>query len=48
MLLEPEIQYDDLIQVMDAIRSTEAAATHGGAEPTRVALFTNIAVGDAP
>jgi biopolymer transport protein ExbD len=72
VLLEPEIAYDHLIQVMDAIRSTETTAAHapGAAEPdssapppeprgfgdpeptdpkpTRVALFTQIAVGDAP
>jgi biopolymer transport protein ExbD len=52
VLLEPEVAYDHLIQVMDAIRSAElpAAAEPGAAEaePTRVALFTDIAVGDAP
>ena len=71
MLLEPEIEYDDLIQVMDAIRSAElpadselrraqrpasadrAARTARGregrsAQDVRVALFTDIAVGDAP
>jgi len=47
VLLEPDIPYDDLIQAMDAIRSTETAGA-AGQEPTRVALFTNIAVGDAP
>jgi biopolymer transport protein ExbD len=47
VLLEPEISYDDLIQAMDAIRTVEAPA-QAGTEPTRVALFTNIAVGDAP
>jgi biopolymer transport protein ExbD len=47
VLLEPAIAYDDLIQAMDAIRSVETPA-QGGVEPTRVALFTNIAVGDAP
>ena len=47
VLLEPDIPYDDLIQAMDAIRTTEAAGA-AGQEPTRVALFTNIAVGDAP
>jgi Biopolymer transport protein len=47
VLLEPDIAYDDLIQAMDAIRSTETAGP-AGAEPARVALFTNIAVGDAP
>jgi len=47
VLLEPDIAYDDLIQVMDAIRSTETAEGAGPA-PTRVALYSNIAVGDAP
>ncbi|HEX6572760.1 MAG TPA: biopolymer transporter ExbD [Steroidobacteraceae bacterium] len=47
VLLEPEIAYDDLIQVMDAVRSTETTAD-GGVKPTRVVLFSNIAVGDAP
>ena len=62
VLLEPAIPYDQLIQVMDAIRSAEApteAATPLRKEPAvpsarpetapaRVALFTRIAVGDAP
>jgi len=71
VLLEPEIEYDNLVQVMDAIRSAEAtpeptAAEAGGPgvqdaapmpvqkasapapAPVRIALFTDIAVGDAP
>jgi biopolymer transport protein ExbD len=92
VLLQPEIEYDDLIQVMDVVRSTElpansellaelrpavpapAGPTPASAEPTpapaeptpapeaatlgyakaapprsvRVALFTDISVGDAP
>lgn len=68
VLLERTVRYDSLIQVMDAIRSTEVpagslaanaladqgnlAATGGaesdGPKPMRVALFTKIAVGDAP
>ena len=66
VLLEPRIEYDNLIQVMDAIRSAELPAGETLAEqpatpeaptappaagalgPTRVALFTDIAVGDAP
>jgi biopolymer transport protein ExbD len=62
VLLEPEIAYDDLIQVMDAIRSVELPADAAAelaaapppappaaaAAPVRVALFTDIAVGDAP
>jgi biopolymer transport protein ExbD len=65
VLLEPEIAYDDLIQVMDTIRSVEKPAVAaidgqdqsrsstdgevpGEARPERVALFTDIALGDAP
>jgi biopolymer transport protein ExbD len=67
VLLEPDIEYDHLIQVMDVVRSAELpgsgdAGTGGpdAGEPTtgegktgdpgttRVALFTDIAVGDAP
>jgi biopolymer transport protein ExbD len=57
VLLEPEIEYDHLIQVMDAIRSAELPAEAPVAEPpepavpqrpVRVALFSAIAVGDAP
>jgi biopolymer transport protein ExbD len=68
VLMEPDVKYDSLIQVMDAIRSTEVPAASAGSmlttqvvaadqqstddggepKPTRVALFTRIAVGDAP
>ena len=65
ILLEPKIEYDDLIQAMDAIRNAEKPAVAdagaqapggpatddgmpGEARPERVALFTDIALGDAP
>jgi biopolymer transport protein ExbD len=59
VLLEPDIEYDHLIQVMDVIRSAEVPAAEPAetapgieqtahAQPIRVALFTDIAVGDAP
>src|SRR5687767_13392726 len=60
ILLEPRIEYDDLIQVMDAIRGAEkpaeggvatVAAVNAGASDARrehVTLFTDIALGDAP
>jgi len=71
VLLEPEIEYDHLIQVMDAIRSANVPAAEapktaepesGAPQPDvektgektgepklmRLALFTDIAVGDAP
>jgi biopolymer transport protein ExbD len=47
VLLEPHIEYDHLIQVMDAVRSVEQPGDEGQ-EPIRVALFTDIAIGDAP
>ena len=45
VLLEPDIEYDHLIQVMDVVRSVE---THDGGQTTRAALFTVISIGDAP
>ena len=47
VLLEPEIEYDHLIQVMDVVRSAELPA-EGDEEGARVALFTDISIGDAP
>ena len=47
VLLEPQIEYDHLIQVMDVVRSAELMAD-GAEETTRVALFTDISIGDAP
>jgi hypothetical protein len=47
VLLEPHIEYDHLIQVMDAVRSTSVPTEEEG-EMMRVALFTDISIGDAP
>ena len=47
VLLEPQIEYDHLIQVMDAVRSAELPQAEDE-EVTRVALFTEISIGDAP
>ena len=47
VLLEPEIEYDHLIQVMDVVRSAELPEAVGE-ESTRVALFPEISIGDAP
>ena len=47
VLLEPEIEYDHLIGVMDAVRSAELRE-EGTPDVTRVALFTDISIGDAP
>ena len=46
VLLEPDIEYDYLIQVMDTVRSIET--THDGGETTRSDLFAAISIGDAP
>ena len=56
VLAERKVPYDQLVQTMDAIRSTEVPASDAlvagqaaaGAQTVRVALFTNIALGDAP
>lgn len=45
VLLEPDIEYDHLIQVMDTVRSVE---TRDGGQPGRADLFTAISIGDAP
>ena len=45
VLLEPNIEYDHLIQVMDVVRSVEVT---GGGQTTRAELFTTISIGDAP
>ncbi len=56
LLLEPEIEYDLLVQVMDTVRVTrvksdeEAAEgeTAGGPLPSFAELFPDISIGDAP
>jgi biopolymer transport protein ExbD len=45
ILLEAEIPYDTLVQVMDRVRVAEKAA---GGEVLRMELFPDISVGDAP
>ncbi len=45
VLLEPDILYDDLIQVMDTVRSVQL--TQDG-QTYRADLFTAISIGDAP
>ncbi|PKN11683.1 MAG: biopolymer transporter ExbD [Deltaproteobacteria bacterium HGW-Deltaproteobacteria-4] len=47
VLMEPKIEYDYLIQIMDAVRSTDIA-TPGSVATQRVELFPNISIGDAP
>ncbi len=47
VLLEPDIEYDHLIQVMDTMRSVEIEADETG-QIARADLFTAISIGDAP
>lgn len=47
VLMEPDIEYDDLIAVMDAVRGTEVRVD-GDAPLNRVSLFPSISIGDAP
>lgn len=47
VLMEPKIAYDNLIQVMDAVRGTEIR-TAGSVAMQRVELFPHISIGDAP
>ncbi len=47
VLVEPDISYDQLVQVMDAVRTSRAAATADTAA-TSIELFPDISIGDAP
>lgn len=45
LLAEPQTPYDDLVQVMDAVRSS---VRPDGARLVRAELFPHISIGDAP
>jgi biopolymer transport protein ExbD len=47
VLMEPKIEYDYLIQVMDAVRSAQVQ-TEGSKEVNTIVLFPKISLGDAP
>lgn len=47
VLMEPDIEYDYLIQIMDAVRGAEAR-TEGSEEIKKTVLFPSISIGDAP
>jgi hypothetical protein len=47
ILTEPKIEYDYLIQIMDAVRSAEIR-TPGSAAVQRAVLFPKVSIGDAP
>jgi biopolymer transport protein ExbD len=48
VLMERQVRYDYLIQVMDAIRTAPESAADSGGGARKRELFTNIAVGEAP
>ena len=47
ILMEPKIEYDYLIQIMDAVRGAEVRA-EGSKEVSKIVLFPTISIGDAP
>jgi len=47
VLMEPKVEYDHLIQVMDAVRVAEVQA-EGSNEVEQKVLFPRISIGDAP
>ncbi len=47
VLMEPDIEYDYLIQIMDAVRGAEEHV-EGSEEVKKMVLFPNISIGDAP
>jgi biopolymer transport protein ExbD len=47
ILMEPRIEYDHLIQVMDAVRGAEVR-TEGSEEVRKIVLFPKVSIGDAP
>jgi biopolymer transport protein ExbD len=47
VLMEPDINYDYLIEIMDAVRGV-AVREEGSKEVTKMVLFPNISIGDAP
>ena len=47
VLIEPDVQYDYLIQIMDAIRGADVRE-EGSGEMKKIVLFPKISVGDAP
>ncbi len=47
VLMEPDIKYDHLIEIMDAVREADVRA-EGSEETRRTDLFPKISLGDAP
>jgi len=47
VLMEPDIEYKVLVEVMDVVRGVEIPV-EGSDEPKKMPLFPNISIGDAP
>ena len=47
VLMEPDIEYDHLIQIMDVVRGA-AVESEGSELAQKTVLFPNISIGDAP
>jgi biopolymer transport protein ExbD len=47
VLMEPNIKYDHLIEIMDAVREAEVLP-EGSTEVKKISLFPKISIGDAP
>ena len=47
VLMEPKIEYDYMVQVMDAVRGAVVRA-EGSKEEEKIVLFPKISIGDAP
>jgi biopolymer transport protein ExbD len=47
ILMEPKIEYDSLIQIMDTVREADVRA-EGSTEVEKIVLFPKISLGDAP
>ena len=47
VLLEPDIEYESLISVMDAVKIAEVF-TAGQQKPKKTVLFPQVSIGDAP
>ena len=47
VLMEPDIKYDHLIEIMDAVRGADVRA-EGSEEVNKIVLFPKVSIGDAP
>lgn len=47
VLMEPDINYETLVAVMDAVKGAEIS-TPGQEKPKKIKLFSQVSIGDAP